>query len=178
VISLAANPARFRHWLGTTRGRLLVCVTGLFVMTVLGVGLYLFQPWALFTSTTVHEPAPVTVTDAAPPGAPQGQFVSLAHDTTGTAMVLRTVNGTNILRLAALSTSNGPDVRVWLSSRPVDRAQDSDKGGWLELGRLKGNKGDQNYTIPAGTDLTRYRSVVLWCKRFSVAFGAAPLATT
>ena len=66
-------------------------------------------------------------------------------------------------------------MRVWLSGQPADHAADTDKGTWLELGPLKGNKGDQNYTIPTGTDLTKYPSVVLWCKRFSVAFGAAPL---
>jgi hypothetical protein len=45
----------------------------------------------------------------------------------------------------------------------------------LELGALKGNKGNQNYELPAGVDLSKYRSVVIWCRRFSVPFGAAPL---
>ena len=49
--------------------------------------------------------------------------------------------------------------------------------GALDLGPLKGNVGNQNYVVPAGTDLSRYRSVVIWCRRFAVPFGAAPLPT-
>lgn len=49
--------------------------------------------------------------------------------------------------------------------------------GAVELGKLKGNLGNQNYTVPAGTDLSQFRSAVLWCQRFSVAFGAADLST-
>ncbi|MDH3497546.1 MAG: DM13 domain-containing protein, partial [Gemmatimonadota bacterium] len=48
--------------------------------------------------------------------------------------------------------------------------------GFVGLGGLKGNVGDQNYDIPAGTDLTRYRTVTIWCRRFSVNFGSAPLS--
>lgn len=60
------------------------------------------------------------------------------------------------------------------------QAYDSDavKTGYLRLGTLKGDKGSANYAVPAGTDLGQYKSVVIWCKRFSVAFGAAPLAAT
>jgi hypothetical protein len=52
-----------------------------------------------------------------------------------------------------------------------------DDGDWVELGKLKGNKGDQAYAIPAGTDLDRLGSVSIWCKRFSVSFGAATLTS-
>ena len=45
----------------------------------------------------------------------------------------------------------------------------------LELGKLKGNEGDQNYEIPAGTDLTKFRTVSIYCERFNANFGAAPL---
>ena len=79
--------------------------------------------------------------------------------------------------MTGLSTSDGQDVRVWLSSQTAQHASDTDNGDWLELGPLKGNRGDQNYAIPVGTDLTKYPSVVLWCKRFSVAFGAAPVTS-
>jgi hypothetical protein len=41
---------------------------------------------------------------------------------------------------------------------------------------LKGNIGDQNYALPADVDIDRYRTVTIWCRRFSVNFGSAPLA--
>ncbi len=47
----------------------------------------------------------------------------------------------------------------------------------MELGRLKGNLGNQNYEIPAGTDLSKYRNAVVWCARFSVGFGVATLVS-
>jgi hypothetical protein len=47
---------------------------------------------------------------------------------------------------------------------------------FVDLGRLKGNIGDQNYEVPAGTDLEKYRTAVIWCRRFTVAFAAAQLA--
>ena len=50
-----------------------------------------------------------------------------------------------------------------------------DDGAYLELGKLKGNRGNQVYPIPASADLGAYRSVTIWCIRFSVSFGAATL---
>ena len=105
-------------------------------------------------------------------------FVSRAHTTTGQAIVL-TDGTTRFLRLVDLATDNGPDVHVYLSAgvdaRTSDGRLDDD---FVSLGKLKGNIGSQNYEIPAGVDLTRYRTVVLWCKRFTVAFGASDLAAT
>ena len=84
------------------------------------------------------------------------------------------------LRLVDLETSNGPDLRVWLSDQPVRAGVAGwrvfDDGAWVELGRLKGNRGDQAYAVPAGTDLASLSSVSIWCRRFSVSFGAATLA--
>jgi hypothetical protein len=45
----------------------------------------------------------------------------------------------------------------------------------VELGKLKGNEGDQNYEIPAGTDLAGFQTVSIYCERFNANFGAAPL---
>ena len=162
-----------------------------------GFGLYWFQPWKLFTSTTVNDtlpaidpadpPAPASSTPpAAPPAAPRnvvlasGTLITHEHDTTGTARLVRLANGRVQLLLADLSTSDGPDLRVWLTDQPVVAGQAGwrvfDDGRYVELGRLKGNKGNQVYDVPAGTDLDGLVSVTIWCKRFSVSFGAAELA--
>lgn len=102
-----------------------------------------------------------------------GTFISGEHDTSGTALVVALPDGSLVVRFEDLDTSNGPDLRVVLST---DDASDAWKyDGRHILGELKGNIGDQNYTIPPDVDLTRFGSVVVWCERFSVAFGAAPL---
>ncbi|GAA4689100.1 DM13 domain-containing protein [Phytohabitans rumicis] len=146
-------------------------------------GLYWFQPWKLVTDKEVNETLVVAATSPAPDGprvVRQGAFITHEHDTSGLARVIRNADGSHRLELVDLDTSNGPDLRVWLSDQPVKKGTAGwrvfDDGEWLELGRLKGNKGDQAYAIPAGTDLERLGSVAIWCKRFSVSFGAATLS--
>ena len=180
---------------GTMRRRRMWALLAAAVTVVAVVGLYLFQPWQLFTTTTVDEglPAGVAAADlaAAPavsvsPGAPSappagpvvigaGSFRSFEHETSGTATLFTTADGQAVVRLAGFATSNGPDVKVWLSKAPADTAGDARSAGYVDLGILKGNRGNQNYVVPAGTDLSEHRSVVIWCDRFSVPFGAAPL---
>jgi hypothetical protein len=149
-----------------------------------GFGLYWFQPWKLVTDEQVNETlaVPSTARAAGPAVVRQGAFISHEHDTSGRARVIRDRDGSHRLELDDLDTSNGPDLRVWLSDQPVRDGLAGwkvfDDGTWLELGRLKGNKGDQAYAIPAGTDLDRLASVTIWCKRFSVSFGAATLTAT
>ena len=50
------------------------------------------------------------------------------------------------------------------------------RAGIVDLGALKGNIGEQNYDVPAELDLNKYRAASIWCRRFRVNFGAAPLA--
>lgn len=71
---------------------------------------------------------------------------------------------------------NGPDLYVYLSGHPMPRssAQLHEQGAF-EVARLKGNVGDQNYALPADLDLSTYRSVVIYCKRFGVVFSTAEL---
>jgi hypothetical protein len=109
----------------------------------------------------------------------RGEFISHEHGTSGTVRVLRLPDGSRVLRLENLDTSNGPDLKVVLSDAPVIPG----KRGWhvfddnehRKIGNLKGNKGSQNYVIPADVDLTRLTSVSIWCDRFNVSFGAAAL---
>ena len=107
-----------------------------------------------------------------------GKFHGKVHATAGRATVYQEVDGKLVLRLTNFKTSNGPDVHVILVA--VKDAMDGanflkDNMEKVELGKLKGNEGDQNYEIPAGTDLTRFRTVSIYCERFNANFGAAPL---
>jgi Electron transfer DM13 len=107
-----------------------------------------------------------------------GKFHTKVHPTEGRATVYRQADGKLLLRLTGFKTSNGPDVHVILVS-VEDASDDANflKGNTerVELGKLKGNEGDQNYEIPAGTDLSKFRTVSIYCERFNANFGAAPL---
>ena len=103
----------------------------------------------------------------------------MAHETRGTAAIYELPDGKRVLRLTGFETSNGPDVRVFLGA--AGDANDNDtvtNAGYVELGSLKGNIGDQNYEIPSDIKLADYHSVTIWCKRFGVNFGTAPLAAS
>ena len=87
-------------------------------------------------------------------------------------------DGKRLLRLSNFETSNGPDVHVYLLAAEVAKDNATVKeAGFIDLGSLKGNKGDQNYEVPADADLNKYKSVSIWCARFGVNFGAASLGS-
>jgi len=107
-----------------------------------------------------------------------GKFHGKVHKTEGRATIYQEADGKLVLRLTKFKTSNGPDVHVILVAT-TDAMDDAnflkDNTEKLELGKLKGNEGDQNYEIPAETDLTKFRTVSIYCERFNANFGAAPL---
>jgi hypothetical protein len=106
-----------------------------------------------------------------------GTFHGATHHTSGRATVYQTPNG-QVLRITHFKTSNGPNVHVLLvaaSDAKDDENLFKENVDRVDLGQLKGNEGDQNYTIPAGTDLSKYKTVSIFCERFSANFGAAPL---
>ncbi|WP_198659067.1 DM13 domain-containing protein [Nocardiopsis sp. FIRDI 009] len=178
-------------------------VAGL-VLVLVAVGLWAFQPWRLFTTRTVEEAPPVAASaptapdeesrgdggsgdeagaadggqaaDAGPVVLAEGEFVSQEHDTSGTVTVLELADGSRHVRLTDLATSDGPDLHVWITDQEAG-------GDWFKyrdgrhvaLGELKGTHGSANYAIPADADLSGMTSVVIWCDRFSVAFGSAPV---
>jgi hypothetical protein len=101
-----------------------------------------------------------------------GSFVGVGdgiHDAEGIAKVIPLRDGSNILRLENLQVTNGPDLYVYL-------ATDKSASDFVSLGNLKANNGNQNYDIPAETDFTKYDTVLIWCRAFSVLFGSAVLA--
>ena len=100
-----------------------------------------------------------------------GTFVGVndgIHNAEGMAKVIRLDDASMILRLENFKATNGPDLYVYL-------ATDKSASDFVDLGRLKGNIGNQNYEIPEGTDFSRYDTVLIWCKAFSVLFGSAEL---
>jgi Electron transfer DM13 len=107
-----------------------------------------------------------------------GTFHGKVHQTSGRATIYEQADGKLILRLTSFKTSNGPDVHVILVA--LKDAEDdanflkSDTAR-VELGKLKGNEGNQNYEIPTGTDLAKFQTVSIYCERFNANFGAAPL---
>ncbi|MFD3687325.1 DM13 domain-containing protein [Nocardiopsis sp. NPDC058631] len=173
-------------------------VTGL-VLVLFAAGLWAFQPWRLFTSQTVEEAPPAALVPAEPDasdgagattaeaGEPveetepvvlaEGEFLTQEHETTGTVSVLELPDGSRHVRLTDLATSDGPDLYVWITDQEAggDWGKYRD-GRYADLGDLKGTRGSANYEIPDDVDLDGMTSVVIWCNRFSVAFGSAPVS--
>ena len=149
-------------------------------VVILAVGWYAFRPELLFINKTVNEDFPggaaMASIEKGPMSLTKGNFKSLAHETKGTASIYQLADGKRTLRLTEFETSNGPDVRVYLTTAEIAKGNDAIKeAGFIDLGSMKGNKGDQNYDIPAGVDLNKYKNVTIWCARFGVNFGQAPL---
>ncbi len=117
-------------------------------------------------------PAPEVVIEAS------GSFVDRSHPAAGVAQVLGDGTGQRFLRFEDFETDNGPDLNVYLSTAAPDAPAGEFNDDFIDLGDLKGNIGPQNYEIPLDADLSQYQTVVIWCVRFGVAFGAAELVPT
>jgi len=143
------------------------------------VAWYAFRPERLVINRRVNEAMPSGQGDSPPQLLFSGHFYSIGHPTKGIATIYWTGGPARVLRLTNFSTSNGPDVHVYIVA--ADDAKDVatvQQAGFIDLGVLKGNIGDQNYMLGGDVDLRKYRAVSIWCKRFSVNFGAAALKRT
>lgn len=129
-------------------------------------------------------PIEVEADEGAPMDAPEivveasGTFIDRSHPAEGTAEVLGDGTGQRFLRFEDFATDNGPDLNVYLSTAAPDGPAGEFDDDFIDLGDLKGNIGPQNYEIPEDVDLDRYTTVVIWCVRFGVAFGAAELMSS
>lgn len=130
---------------------------------------------------TVEEMPAETSSDeasAAPEVIARGQFrdADAVHKGSGDALLYALPDGRHLLRLENFRTTNGPDLVVYLAKHadPAS-ADDVTSGGFLSLGKLKGNVGNQNYFVPGNIDVGEYESVVIWCELFGVLFSPAPL---
>lgn len=193
--------ARRRRWdLAARRHPRRTLAAALVTLAVLGpLGWYLGSP--LFLSTSIDEAPPVVAglgpsstpsspvssgspvttadpsapprTATAPPTERSGSFSGADefHFGEGTARLVETSPGQFTVRLEDFAVRNGPDLYVYLSPDAAGYAE-----GAIELGRLKADRGNQNYDVPAGTDLSNVESVVIWCKQFAVLFATADLS--
>jgi hypothetical protein len=158
-------------------------------VVLIGSGVYWFAPQRLFLDRNVAEslPVPSAGISASPGGddpetpiraeeLSSGRFGSLEHDTTGLVRIVALEDGSRFVRLEGLDTSDGPDLRIYLTDQPLsDDWGVWDDGKYVDLGALKGNIGDSNYRIPDDVDVSGFRTVVIWCRRFTVGFGVAPI---
>lgn len=178
---------------------LLVAASAFAVIGALAFGVYWFAPQRLVLDQRVDEALPSAAppshggpstvgsndvgdgaVEAEPAAGPRtlasGSFRSLEHATSGRALVVELADGRRFVRLEGLRTSNGPDLRVYLTDQPVsDDWHVWNDGAFVDLGGLKGNVGSSNYRIPERVDLSTFRTAVVWCRRFEVGFGVAPL---
>jgi hypothetical protein len=193
-----------RRWdLMVRRHRRVAVITAVIAIVFIApAAVYLGAP--LFVSTTIDEPPPAAAAEPSPAGATLapglrsstpipaaraspdptpsstppppvervGNFTGADefHFGRGTARLIETAPESFTVRLESFEVRNGPDLYVYLSPDPAGYVD-----GAVELGRLKADRGNQNYEVPAGTDVTGPASVVIWCKQFSVVFATAPL---
>jgi hypothetical protein len=158
------------------------------VLVYLAVGVFGVQ--TLFYDTEVNEEFAATPlasdeqgTSQAAQSAPRGpiivssgRFHSVAHPGTGDAIVYRLEDSSHVLRLENLDIFNGPALYVYtVAAKDASDGETVLDAGFLNLGPLKGNKGNQTYELPAEFDPKKHRSISIWCQRFSVNFATAPL---
>jgi hypothetical protein len=162
------------------RHRLAVPLLGAYLVGAVAIGGYL----ALTTLTDKVVDERVAKAAAQPtahrsPGRPQNVLLSRAefesgeHESHGRATAIRLATGGRVVTLTDFATSPGPDLRVYMVAGPA--GDEDEVTDYVDLGALKGNKGDQQYELPSDLDLHRYRTVVIWCRAFSVLFARAPL---
>ena len=109
----------------------------------------------------------------------RGEFVGgdRFHQGRGSATIYRLADGAYVLRFEDFEVTNGPDLRVLVSPHPNPRGSgDVTAEGYVELGKLKGNIGPQNYLFPEGLTPDEFQSVVIYCKPFHVVFSVAALS--
>jgi hypothetical protein len=193
LVALVARRRGWDRW-ARRRPRLAGGLAVVALAAAIPVGWYLGSP--LFLSSTIDEPAPVVAAVAPSVVAPSAARPTAAPSTSaatpvaslvervgtfkgaddfhfgrGTARLIETSPGTFVVRLDGFAVRNGPDLYVYLSPSVDGYAKRA-----VELGRLRADRGNQNYAVAAGTDVTDARSVVIWCKQFSVLFATARLS--
>src|SRR5687768_11878972 len=150
---------------------------GILAAIVLGaVGWYLVSP--LFLDRPAGHDDILAGTSATGSVVARGTFgvVDTIHKGEGDAVLTRLPDGRYSLRFEAFRVTNGPDLYVYLSGHPAPRSSAQlHEVADLEVATLKGNVGDQSYELPVGFDPARFKSAVVYCKRFTTVFSTAEL---
>ncbi len=110
-----------------------------------------------------------------------GMFVDAdsIHQGEGVANLYALPDGRHIVRFEDFRTTNGPALYVYLAKHPnPTTAAHVEEDGYVSLGTLKGNVGNQNYEVPSDVNVSEYGSVVIWCQLFGVLFSPAALTAT
>jgi hypothetical protein len=159
-------------------------VLGAYIVTAAVAGAYLGssvlfddvvdERVAMATAPAASAPAPADGAEVRNVLLRSGRFASVRHQATGNASAIHVARGGRVLTLTDFAVDNGPDLRLRLVAGPA--RSEGDARDYVDLGALKGNRGDQQYELPASLDLNRYSTVVVWCRAFSVLFARAPLS--
>ncbi len=173
-----------------THSRLFWVVSGLLAAVLVYLAVGVFGVQTLFYDTEVNEdfaPTPLASEEQGPSQAAQsaprdpivvssGRFHPVAHPGSGDAIVYHLEDGSQVLRLENLDIFNGPALYVYaVAAKDASDNETVLEAGFLNLGPLKGNKGNQTYELPAEFNPEKYRAISVWCQRFSVNFATAPL---
>lgn len=130
------------------------------------------EPSAMPTAESRVEPSTVP---AEPVMLSSGAFRGIDHESRGMAKLYKQPDGSMILRLNDFYVEPGPDMYIFVA-KAADIHQPSDlQAGYLELSKLKGSEGNQNYTLPNDFDPALYNNVVIWCEKYQVLMAVAPI---
>ncbi|HTU48341.1 MAG TPA: DM13 domain-containing protein [Bryobacteraceae bacterium] len=157
------------------RRKWILAAAGLAVLVALW---WAFRPEKLWITEKVNEAAPFD-TSGSPQPLLTGRFEDKAHQTSGRATIYKGPGGNEYLRLTDFITQNAADLHIVLArSDNQNLTEDMVKGDLdsVDCGPLKHNQGDQNYNLPAATDLNKYDAVVIYDERLHRVFGSAKLA--
>lgn len=148
----------------------------LIILGVIILAIVIYYGRYFFFDTEVNETAPeiVSLPGETTPTLRVGSFteVDAIHKGEGNAVLVE--NGDDkFIRFENFKVTNGPDLYVWLTKSDQPTSKIESLGEYIDLGKLKGNVGDQNYTITQ--DIEDYDTVVVWCRQFSQLFTYANL---
>ena len=150
-----------------------IIISIIIAIIAIPIGVYTISP--LFIESSINEDLPLSMQtndEQRVMTLSSGRFVGVddgIHDAQGVALIVPLEDGNKLLRFEDFHSTNGPDLHVYL-------ATDNTASDFIDLGNLKANNGNQNYEIPAGIDIAKYDTALIWCKQFSVLFGHAELA--
>ena len=127
----------------------------------------------------MEKPTATAMTKTGPKVLATGNFdrKDNVHYASGQAIIARQEDGSHIVRLQDLDAANGPDLFVYVTEHPDPKTSDELHQGGHNLGTLKATNGSFNYTLDSSIDASKIKSVVIYCRAFSVIFSTAALNT-